>query len=353
MDAKQRETGNRSSSPLLYLLKWMLAAAVIMTLLLYVPTPYAAYEPGIAFPTKPLVKAEQNSEASKGAFMLTTVQLSYVNLWKTIRSTWDDNIELHRKKDVLGGEDEETFIARQTVIMQGSSVDAIEAAYRAAGVAYQIEPYALVVTDGGDQAGEQGKQLMTGDELLAVRGQAVASLAELRAALDGVTTPQVVEVMVERQERHVQLNLSVSGAVEAGSEAEAVGVAQLAEQRRMIPQLAKDQVTIEAGDIGGPSAGLMFALQTLDLLTAGDLTAGLQVAGTGTIDADGTVGPIGGIDHKVVAADRAGAQVFLVPEKNAEAAREKASAIGTDMLIVSVTSLPEAVEALHSMKHAG
>nr|WP_281378680.1 S16 family serine protease [Paenibacillus phyllosphaerae] len=121
----------------------------------------------------------------------------------------------------------------------------------------------------------------------------------------------------------------------------------------MIPQLAKDQVTIEAGDIGGPSAGLMFALQTLDLLTAGDLTAGLQVAGTGTIDADGTVGPIGGIDHKVVAADRAGAQVFLVPEKNAEAAREKASAIGTDMLIVSVTSLPEAVEALHSMKHAG
>jgi len=66
-------------------------------------------------------------------------------------------------------------------------------------------------------------------------------------------------------------------------------------------------LTIESGDIGGPSAGLMWTLGLIDLLTPGDLTGGRTLAGTGTIALDGTVGPIGGIQEKVVAAENAGA----------------------------------------------
>jgi PDZ domain-containing protein len=75
-------------------------------------------------------------------------------------------------------------------------------------------------------------------------------------------------------------------------------------------------VTMASGDVGGPSAGLMWALGLYELLTPGDLTQGRAIAGTGTIDLEGTVGPIGGIRDKVIAAERSGADVFFVPADN-------------------------------------
>jgi PDZ domain-containing protein len=80
-------------------------------------------------------------------------------------------------------------------------------------------------------------------------------------------------------------------------------------------------VQISSGEIGGPSAGLMWALGLYDLLTPGDLTGGRTIAGTGQIALDGTVIPIGGIEEKLTAAADAGATVFLVPQGNMEAAR--------------------------------
>ena len=75
-------------------------------------------------------------------------------------------------------------------------------------------------------------------------------------------------------------------------------------------------LSISSGDIGGPSAGLMWSIGLYDLLTPDDLTSGRTIAGTGTIDLDGKVGPIGGIADKVVAARRVGATVFLAPKDN-------------------------------------
>lgn len=76
------------------------------------------------------------------------------------------------------------------------------------------------------------------------------------------------------------------------------------------------KVTIDAGDVGGPSAGLMFSLGLYDLLTPGSLTGGQKVAGTGTISPDGSVGPIGGIRQKMAGAREAGASWFLAPKDN-------------------------------------
>jgi Lon-like protease len=80
-------------------------------------------------------------------------------------------------------------------------------------------------------------------------------------------------------------------------------------------------VSISSGDIGGPSAGLMWALGLYDLLTPGDLTGGRTVAGTGQIALDGTVIPIDGVQEKIAAAADAGATLFLVPQRNLRAAR--------------------------------
>jgi PDZ domain-containing protein len=103
------------------------------------------------------------------------------------------------------------------------------------------------------------------------------------------------------------------------------------------------EVTIDAREIGGPSAGLTFALTIAELLTPQDLTRGRTIADTGTIDDDGTVGAVGGVEQKVVSAKRKGVDIFLVPRANyAEAKR----AAGNVLRVIPVSNLREALEAL-------
>jgi PDZ domain-containing protein len=106
-------------------------------------------------------------------------------------------------------------------------------------------------------------------------------------------------------------------------------------------------ISIGLEKIGGPSAGLMFALGIIDKLDPADLTGGTFVAGTGTIDEDGAVGPIGGIPQKLVAARRAGATVFLTPAANCA---EAAARIPAGLRLVKVTSLDDALGALRQLR---
>ncbi len=105
------------------------------------------------------------------------------------------------------------------------------------------------------------------------------------------------------------------------------------------------QVTIDTGNIGGPSAGLMFALSIYDRLTPGDLTGGRRIAGTGQIIGDGSVVPIGGVAEKLVAARRQGATVFLVPRGNCDEADRHPP---PGLLLVPVSNVRDAVAFLES-----
>jgi Lon-like protease len=120
-------------------------------------------------------------------------------------------------------------------------------------------------------------------------------------------------------------------------------------------QIEQDQphpfkITISLSDVGGPSAGLMFSLGIIDKVKAEDLTGGLDIAGTGTIDDDGNVGAIGGIAQKMRGAKRDGATVFLVPADNcAEAA---ANAV-PGLRLVKVSTLDGALSALQTLRQHG
>jgi PDZ domain-containing protein len=105
-------------------------------------------------------------------------------------------------------------------------------------------------------------------------------------------------------------------------------------------------INIDSGKVIGPSAGLAYALELLDLLTPGELTGGSSVAATGELLADGTVGPIGGIAQKTVTVRRAGAKVFLVPKENEAEARAHA---GGKLQIRGVSSFDDALKALGSL----
>lgn len=104
------------------------------------------------------------------------------------------------------------------------------------------------------------------------------------------------------------------------------------------------QVNIDSGNVGGPSAGVAFALEVLDQLTQGKLTGGATVAATGELaDASGDVFPIGGVAQKVVAVERAGAKLFLVPRDNLDEARHKA---GRRLRVEPITTVDDALRAM-------
>ena len=109
-------------------------------------------------------------------------------------------------------------------------------------------------------------------------------------------------------------------------------------------------IDFNLANIGGPSAGLMFTLAVIDKLTTGDLNDGKFVAGTGTIDRDGKVGSIGGITHKMLAAQEAGATVFLVPADNCDEAK---TAHDDGLELVKVDNLDQAVDALKHISAGG
>ena len=106
-------------------------------------------------------------------------------------------------------------------------------------------------------------------------------------------------------------------------------------------------VTIDVGNIGGPSAGMMFALGIIDMLTTENLTGGKFIAGTGEITPAGQVEPIGGIQQKMAAARSAGATVFLTPSANCA---NTAGAVPAGLRLVKVSTLSQAVSDLEALK---
>ncbi|MFB4424086.1 S16 family serine protease [Streptomyces sp. QL37] len=113
-------------------------------------------------------------------------------------------------------------------------------------------------------------------------------------------------------------------------------------------------VTLHLADVGGPSAGLFFSLGIIDKLSdngsGGNLTGGRTIAGTGTIEADGTVGPVGGVSLKTQAARRDGATVFLVPKAECKQAKAERP---DGLRLISVTTLESAVSSLRALDQGG
>ncbi|HEV2889027.1 MAG TPA: PDZ domain-containing protein [Frankiaceae bacterium] len=179
------------------------------------------------------------------------------------------------------------------------------------------------------------------DQIAEIDGRPVDSLCTLRR-LTALRKPgDTISVTVRRDgaERTFALR---TGTAETGPDGRPLLGVQLEERDQKEPF----PVTIAVDDVGGPSAGLMFALGIYDRLTPGDLTGGNVIAGTGTIDDDGNVGAIGGIQQKLVAARAYGARWFLTPAGNYDTA---AGARPDGLTLVKVATFKEALAAVRAI----
>ena len=307
----------------------VLLGAVLVALLtwqsLTMDVAYVVFSPG---PTEDVLGAEEiegverqiivadTQFPSEGELRLTTVRVKQsVTLAQALRY-WLSNEYAIIPRDLVypPGESEEEIAEEQEADWAESQSNAEQAA-----LAYLCEPATIeVLSDSGG--------LTAGDVLTAVDGTPVTSLADLEDYADSETT-----VTVTRAGAPTEVPGVVLGDVDLQStHADPYGI----------------EIDTEALDIGGPSAGLIFALGILDRVTEGDLTAGKVIAGTGEIDPEGNVGPIGGIQQKVTGSAEAGAEVFLAPAANYA---DAVSVAPEDMTIVEVETLEDAVSALESL----
>ena len=216
-----------------------------------------------------------------------------------------------------------------TAQMVDSQAEAIAAAMTYLG--YSVEKGAKVVSTTSGMPADG--VLMPDDLIVAVNDEAVLNIDELRAAVKASGTSQPLTVTLIRGGQTLTETLTPTN-----NEGTAViGV---------LGQTAYDypfDVSIHLNDVGGPSAGLMFALGIIDKVTPEDMTRGKKFAGTGTIDAAGNVGPIGGIRLKMYSAQAAGATFFLSPADNCD---EVVGNVPAGIQVFSVATITEAVTAV-------
>ncbi|GAA4240687.1 PDZ domain-containing protein [Actinomadura meridiana] len=195
-----------------------------------------------------------------------------------------------------------------------------------------------VVIDGIQKGRPADGVLKPGDEITAVNGTKITNVAQVTGTMDKHKVGDTVTLAYTRDGK--QNTATLKTVATPNGDRPAVGIVISDEYKFPF------KIDISVGDIGGPSAGLMFSLAIVDKLTPGPLTQGRFIAGTGTITPSGEVGPIGGIQQKMIAARRSGATIFLTPKDNCSDAK---SARPDGLRLVRADTLHGAVQAINAL----
>jgi PDZ domain-containing protein len=278
-----------------------------------------------------------------GALRMVTVYAGgpgeNTNLVELLYGWIDPDIAVLPKSIYDKGETDETNRQQSAVQMSSSQDNATAAALSALGIGYRTEVEVSGVAKDGASAGKLEK----GDVLLAVDGKTTADPNRLVEVIRAIKPGTPTVLTVRRDGKELQIRVTTKPA-EDDPKASRIGVS-------IQPDFVFPfKVRIRLPDtVGGPSAGMMFALSIYDVLTPGSLTGGKTIAGSGEITPDGTVGPIGGIGQKLPAAQRDGAKIFLVAADNcAEAVHAHYDA--DKMRLVKVTKLADAIKDVETWR---
>lgn len=326
-----------------------IVVAVPLTALLFLaalamPIPYVIYSPGSTVDLLSEVGGQERIRVDghptyydDGELRMTTIYVTDPGDEITLATAlqgWirrDDAVKpydsVYSEDETEADKDEESAIQ-----MSSSQDDAIAVALTALGEDVTVVPVVAVLTP--DLPAEE--KLEVGDQFLQIGDTPITSYDDVAKVVSAAPAGKPLSFVIKRDGKRQTVEISPvesEGRVRVGVE---IGVDY---------EFPFD-VTIDIdANIGGPSAGLMFSLSIYDTLTPGSLTGGHEIAGTGTIAPDGTVGPIGGIQQKIAAARDAQVQLFLVPADNCD---EAVGAPNDDVRLARVGTMQEALDVLET-----
>lgn len=327
---------------------------------LFVPLPYYIFQPGTADDLEGMVRVQGGGHHESGHFLMTTVGVSKATLAKMAGARFE-GYEVKKQTTVRQpGESEKEYGERQHQVMLTSQSNAVQAAYKAAGIAYSIANKGIVVLSTAEGYPAEGI-LEPGDVIHKADGLPVETGSKLDGMISGKKEGDSIRLAYKRGSVTMEASFTLKalpGVAQNRQGDRKLGIGVVTADRKAV-QASKPEfnVTVQAGEIGGPSAGFMFALETYGLLLPGDISRGYIIAGTGTIDPEGVIGIIGGARYKASAAHKAGADILFVPRdpQSAEDARKQAAKLHSAMKVVEVGTLQEAIAYLESLppKDAG
>lgn len=277
-----------------------------------------------------------------GELILLTVALQQVNAYEALAAAFDPGVDLVSEEAIRPADQSDEDFKREGLSdMDESKRTAINVALAELG--YETELLGdgvevVSVLDGTDAS----RFLEKGDVITSIEGKPVQIVDDISTLLEGRSVGDQVGLGLQRGTTDLDVQLQLFAAPDQETRP-IIGIEAATKNIRSITPFPID---IDTANLGGPSAGLMYTLAIIDLLSPGDLTRGHVVAGTGTISADRAVGAIGGIRQKVVAASGAGAEYMFVPADN----YERALTVEVNGLeLVSVSNLDEALTFLERL----
>jgi Lon-like protease len=306
------------------------------------PIGYVALVPGPTFNTlgssggKELItiSGKPTSESKGQLRMLTVGEIDQLTVWDVVKGWFESDTAVVPKETVVPpGESQQQVDEQNTDDFKQSQSSAITSALRKEG--YPVQVFIESVTTGDPADGH----LEAGDVIVSVNGKTLLSSQDLSDAVQ--SQPVGTKLTVDYTRKGVAGTTEITTAKGSDGRPE-IGVN--ANQRQPNAPVVK----IQLDNVGGPSAGLMFTLGIIDKLDPADLTGGRVIAGTGTINDDGVVGEIGGIQQKMLGAYAAGARYFLAPTGNcAEALQRPVKGLE----LIKVSSLDDALNALNDLNN--
>lgn len=313
----------------------LIVAGALVALGGSITLPYYSIGPGPARDVEPLIRIDgRPTYGSAGHFVLTSITFRQLTPFTAAVAWLDPDLAVVSRGTLFApGESSQQEQTRAISQMDQSKLDAASFVLRRLTGYPKQHGQGVLVESTQPGCAAQGR-LYPGDVIRSVDGTEVDTVRQASRAIGGAPSGSKLafDLTVDGKPESVSLVRAPCG----GLQKPVVGV-------RLMNSFPI-QISIATGDIGGPSAGLMFALGLYDLLTPGDLTGGRTIAGTGEFGVGGKVYPIGGVGEKVIAAADAGARVFLVPDGNLPAAR--VAVRGRDLRLVPVSTFDDALSWL-------
>ncbi|MBD5430082.1 SepM family pheromone-processing serine protease [Lactobacillus sp.] len=333
--------------------KWLLGLAaffVVIVICLW-PTNYYIEAPGSADQISQYIKSP--AKKANRNFYLVTVSERRAVVIDYLLSFFNKNESRYSKDELMGNQTNAAYNQMQQYYMENSQNNAKYYAAKKAGIYHKRKYLGVYVMDIMTNSTFKNK-LKIGDTVTKVNGNKFESTKKLISYIQKQKVKSKITVEVLRNGKYY----TYSGKVVRLKSTKKNGIGiQLVDHTQVV---TKPKIKIDVAGIGGPSAGLMFTLEMYQIFTNKNLSNNQKIAGTGTIDENGKVGMIGGVDKKVIAASKQGIKIFFAPtdqpagvkksETNYAEAVKTAKRIHTKMKIVPVATFDDALRYLENLK---
>ncbi|WEG11681.1 SepM family pheromone-processing serine protease [Pullulanibacillus sp. KACC 23026] len=338
--------------------KWPYVLLIILIILVvileFVQVPYYVHKPGTADKLESMVHVKGGYQ-DQGTMRLVTIYEIKANLLQYLIAKYDFNkyTDVYKVSQIqLPDETQQELNVRNLNDMKTAQDSATYVAYKAAGRNPTIKQLGIKVLDINSEMPAK-KVLEPSDLIIEANGKPIHTINDFKKEIKGAKAGQKVQLKIKRGNETKTVSTQLAKFPkdwQTSGQSDEVGLGIV--ESDDVKVSVTPPVTFNTQGIGGPSAGLMMTLEIYNQLTPSDLSKGYNICGTGTMDFDGTVGPIGGIEEKIVAANKEGVDIFFAPVADHEAKDAEATVkdIHSKIKVVPVKTFDDALNYLKNLK---